>query len=100
MLSRKGKRRRGVLGQRRRDTMKAIVRYKYGSPNVLELRDIEKPELADEEVLVRVSAAGVDRGAWHIMAGLPYPIRIAGYGLRAPKNPVLGREAAGVVEAV
>jgi NADPH:quinone reductase-like Zn-dependent oxidoreductase len=80
--------------------MKAIVRYKYGSPDVLELRNVEKPELADEEVLVRVSAAGVDRGAWHIMAGLPYPIRIAGYGLRAPKNPVLGREVAGVVEAV
>src|SRR3712207_3601618 len=80
--------------------MKAIVRDEYGSPSVLELRDIGKPEIGDDEVLVRVCAAGVDRGAWHIMAGLPYPIRLAGYGFRAPKNPVIGSEVAGVVEAV
>jgi NADPH:quinone reductase-like Zn-dependent oxidoreductase len=80
--------------------MKAIVRYKYGSPDVLELRDIDKPEITDDEVLVRVHAAGVDRGAWHLMTGLPYPIRLAGYGLRAPKNPVLGRDLAGVVDTV
>jgi NADPH:quinone reductase-like Zn-dependent oxidoreductase len=80
--------------------MKAIVRYRYGSPGVLELRDIEKPEVADEEVLVRVHAAGVDRGVWHIMTGLPYPIRLAGFGLRAPKNPVIGMDLAGVVEEV
>ena len=52
--------------------MKAIVRDTYGSPEVLELRDIDKPEIADDEVLVRVHAAGVDRGVWHIMTGLPY----------------------------
>jgi NADPH:quinone reductase-like Zn-dependent oxidoreductase len=80
--------------------MKAIVRDRYGSPDVLELRDIDKPEPGDDEVLVRVHAAGVDRGAWHVMTGLPYLVRIAGYGLRAPKNPVLGTEVAGVVEAV
>jgi NADPH:quinone reductase-like Zn-dependent oxidoreductase len=80
--------------------MKAIVRHKYGSPDVLELREIDKPEIGDEEVLVRVHAAGVDRGVWHLMTGLPYPIRLAGYGLRAPKNPVLGRDLAGVVETV
>ena len=80
--------------------MKAIVRYKYGSPDVLELKDIDKPEIGDGEVLVRVHAAGVDRGVWHIMTGLAYPIRLAGYGLRAPKNPVLGRDLAGVVETV
>ena len=79
--------------------MKAIVRYKYGSPDVLELRDIDKPRIGDDEVLVRVQAAGVDRGVWHVMAGLPYPIRLAGYGLRAPKNPVIGSDLAGVVEA-
>ena len=83
-----------------RGTMKAIVRYRYGSPDVLELRDIEKPEVADEEVLVRVHAAGVDRGVWHIMTGLAYPIRLAGFGLRAPKNPVIGMDLAGVIEAV
>jgi len=80
--------------------MKAIVRDKYGPPDVLELRDIEKPQIGDDEVLVRVHAAGVDRGVWHVMTGLPYPIRLAGYGLRAPKNPVIGADLAGVVEAV
>ena len=68
--------------------------------DVLELRDVDTPEIADDEVLVRVQAAGVDRGVWHVMTGLPYPIRLAGYGLRAPKNPVLGMDVAGVVEAV
>ena len=80
--------------------MKAIVRDRYGSPDVLALRDIDKPEAAHDEVLVRVHAAGVDRGVWHLMTGRPYPIRLAGYGFRAPKNPVLGMDVAGVVEAV
>src|SRR5215211_3905169 len=80
--------------------MKAIVRDTYGSPELLELRDIDKPDIADDEVLVRVHAAGVGRDVWHIMTGLPYPIRLAGYGLRAPKNPVVGSDVAGVVEAV
>src|SRR5918997_1782985 len=80
--------------------MKAIVRDEYGSPDVLELRDIDKPEIEDEEVLVRVHAAGVGRDVWHVMTGLPYPIRLAGYGLRAPKNPIIGSDVAGVVEAV
>src|ERR671914_1220731 len=80
--------------------MKAIVRDTYGSLDVLELRDIDKPKIGDEEVLVRVHAAGVGRDVWHIMTGLPYPIRLAGYGLRAPKNPVIGSEVSGVVEAI
>ena len=80
--------------------MKAIVRDTYGSAGVLELGDIDKPEIGDDEVLVRVRAAGVDQGVWHVMTGLPYPIRLAGYGLRAPKTPVLGADVAGVVEAV
>jgi NADPH:quinone reductase-like Zn-dependent oxidoreductase len=83
-----------------RATMKAIVRYRYGSPDLPELRNIEKPEIADDEVLVRVRAAGVDRGVWHVMTGLPYPIRLAGFGFRAPKNPVIGSDVAGVVEAI
>jgi NADPH:quinone reductase-like Zn-dependent oxidoreductase len=82
------------------NSMKAIVRGTYGSPDLLELRDIDKPELGDDEVLVRVHAAGVGRDVWHVMTGLPYPIRIAGYGFRAPKNPVIGSDVAGVVEAV
>lgn len=79
--------------------MKAIVRDTYGSPDVLELRDIDKPKISDDEVLVRVHAAGVGREVWHVMTGLPYLARLA-FGLRAPKNPVLGMDVAGVVEAV
>lgn len=79
--------------------MKAIVRDTYGSPDVLELRDIDKPEISDDEVLVRVHAAGVGREVWHVMTGLPYLARLA-FGLRAPKNLVLGMDVAGVVEAV
>ncbi len=80
--------------------MKAIFREEYGSPDVLQLGDIDKPEIADKEVLLRVHAAGVGRDVWHVMAGLPYPLRLAGYGLRAPNNPVIGSDVAGVVEAV
>src|SRR5215212_7452667 len=80
--------------------MKAMVRDTYGPPEVLELMDIESPECADDEVLVRVRAAGVGRDVWHVMAGLPYPIRLAGFGFRAPKNPVIGSDVAGVVEGV
>ena len=82
--------------------MKAIVQDEYGSPDVLELRDIDKPEIGDDEVLVRVHAAGVDRGVWHLMTGLPYFIRliIPDLGLRAPKTPVPGSDVAGVVEAI
>src|ERR671919_529783 len=80
--------------------MKAIVREEYGSPDILELRDIDIPEIEDDEVLVHVHAAGVGRDVLHIMTGLPYPIRLAGYGFRAPKNPVIGSDMAGVVEAI
>jgi NADPH:quinone reductase-like Zn-dependent oxidoreductase len=82
-------------------TMNAIVQDQYGeAENVLRLEEIDLPEIADHEVLVRVHAAGVDRGVWHVMAGLPYPIRLAGYGLRTPKHRVRGSDLAGVVEAV
>jgi NADPH:quinone reductase-like Zn-dependent oxidoreductase len=80
--------------------MKAIVRDRYGSADVLRLSEVEVPDVGDEDVLVRVRAAGLDRGVWHIMAGMPYLIRIAGYGLRRPKVAGLGSELAGVVEAV
>lgn len=80
--------------------MKAIVQDAYGSVEVLELRDIDKPEIGDHEVLVRVHAAGVDRGVWHLMTGQAYLIRLAGYGFRRPKNPVRGSEVAGRVEAI
>ena len=80
--------------------MKAIVQDRFGPADGLELRDIETPEIGATEVLVRVHAAGVDRGVWHVMTGLPYPIRLAGYGFRAPKFGVPGTDLAGVVTAV
>ncbi|MGB5286440.1 MAG: NAD(P)-dependent alcohol dehydrogenase, partial [Polyangiales bacterium] len=79
--------------------MKAIVQDRYGSADVLRLRDIDKPELGDDDVLVRVLAAGVDPGVWHLMTGLPYLVRL-GFGLRAPKTPVRGMDVAGRVEEV
>jgi NADPH:quinone reductase-like Zn-dependent oxidoreductase len=80
--------------------MKAIVQDTYGSPDVLELRDSDKPGLGDDDLLVRVHAAGVDPGVWHVMAGRPYLVRIMGYGLRAPKTRVRGVDFAGRVEEV
>lgn len=79
--------------------MKAIVQHAYGSPEVLNLSEINKPTVGDDEALVRVQASGVDRGVWHLMTGLPYLTRLA-FGLRAPKNPVPGLDVAGVVEVV
>src|SRR5437870_11234847 len=89
-----------IDGVHRRDTMKAIVQDTYGSPDVLELRDIDTPVVEDDEVLGRVHAAGVDQGVWHLMAGVPYVMRLGGFGLRAPKNPFLGYDVAGRVENV
>jgi NADPH:quinone reductase-like Zn-dependent oxidoreductase len=83
-------------------TMKSIVQDRYGPApeDVLRLAEIDKPTIGPDEVLVRVHAASVDRGTWHVMAGLPYPIRIAGFGLRRPKSSNPGRCVAGTVEAV
>ena len=80
--------------------MKAAVQDTYGSPDVLELREIDKPVVGDDDLLVRVHAAGVDPGVWHLMTGLPYLVRIMGYGLRTPKVRIRGRDVAGRVEAV
>ena len=79
--------------------MKAIVRHTYGDESVLEYADLPDPVPAAGEVLVRIRAAGVDRGAWHVMTGLPRLARLA-FGVRRPKDPQLGMDAAGVVEAV
>jgi NADPH:quinone reductase-like Zn-dependent oxidoreductase len=80
-------------------TRRAIVQHRYGSADVLRLERIARPEVADNEVLLRVQAAGLDRGVWHLMTGLPYLGRLA-FGLRRPKNPVPGTDAAGTVIAV
>ena len=78
--------------------MKAIVQHKYGSPDVLELKDIEKPVVKDDEVLVRVHAASVHIGDWLVMRGKPYALRMA-FGLRRPKHRVPGMDIAGKVAA-
>ncbi|WP_328296788.1 NAD(P)-dependent alcohol dehydrogenase [Streptomyces sp. NBC_00435] len=80
--------------------MKAIVQDRYGSSDVLELRDIATPEPGRGEVLMAVRGAAVDAGVWHLMSGRPYLLRLMGYGLRAPRVPVRGREVSGRVEAV
>jgi NADPH:quinone reductase-like Zn-dependent oxidoreductase len=80
--------------------MKAVVRDAYGSADVLRLGEVAKPVAGEDEVLVRVEAAGVDQGVWHLMVGMPYAMRLAGFGIRAPKNPLLGYDVAGRVEAV
>src|ERR671932_2137903 len=85
-----------------REPMTAIVQDAYGPApeDVLRLAEVAIPVIGEDEVLVRVHAASVDRGTWHVMAGLPYPIRLAGFGLRRPKYRNPGRNLAGTVEAV
>ena len=79
--------------------MRAVVQDRYGDVDVLEVRDVEVPEPGKGEVLVRVHAAGIDRGTWHVMTGRPLVARL-GLGVRRLRFPVPGRDLAGVVEAV
>ncbi len=79
--------------------MRAITQHRYGGTDTLTLGDLPTPSPGPREVLVRVRAAGVDRGTWHLMAGRPYAVRLA-FGLRRPKHPVVGRDVAGVVDQV
>ncbi len=80
--------------------MRAIVQTEYGSADVLRVAETDRPAITDDEALVRVHAAGLDRGTWHLMAGQPYLIRLMGYGLRAPKHRVPGLDVAGTVVAI
>ncbi|MDP3024862.1 MAG: NAD(P)-dependent alcohol dehydrogenase [candidate division Zixibacteria bacterium] len=80
--------------------MKAIVYTKYGPPDVLQLKEIEKPTPQDNEVLVRVHAASVNPFDWHVLRGKPFLVRLMGFGLLKPKNKILGADIAGRVEAV
>jgi NADPH:quinone reductase-like Zn-dependent oxidoreductase len=80
------------------ERMRAIIQTEYGTADVLRMAEIERPVIGADEVLVKVRAAGLDRGTWHLMAGMPYAARLA-VGLRAPKNPVPGLDVAGVVVA-
>src|SRR5688572_12461325 len=83
-------------------TMRAVVqtRYSPAPEDLFRVAQIDRPTIGDGEVLVRVHAASVDRGTWHIMAGLPYPLRLAGFGVRRPRYANPGRSLAGTVEAV
>ncbi len=78
--------------------MRAVVNTKYGSPDVLELREVEKPLPGDNEVLVRVRAASVNAFDWHMLRGKPFVARLAG-GLLRPRHTILGEDVAGTVEA-
>jgi NADPH:quinone reductase-like Zn-dependent oxidoreductase len=80
--------------------MRAIVQDAYGSADVLRLAEIDTPDIAPDEVLVQVHAAGMDRGTWHFMTGQPYLMRVMGFGFRRPKNRVAGLDVAGTVVAV
>ncbi len=81
--------------------MKAIVQNHYGpAEEVLELREIDRPVIADNEVLVRVVASSVHADVWHVVNGWPLALRLLGAGIRRPKNPVPGTDVAGIVESV
>jgi NADPH:quinone reductase-like Zn-dependent oxidoreductase len=80
--------------------MKAIVQEKYGSPDDLELREVDKPAAGDDEVLVRVRAASVHPDVWHVVTGRPYVVRLMGAGFFKPKKPIPGTDMAGIVESV
>ena len=80
-------------------TMPAILQDAYGTADTWHAGQIAVPEITDKEVLVKITAAGLDRGTWHLMTGLPYLGRLA-FGIRKPKNPVPGRDLAGTVVAV
>ena len=80
--------------------MRAIVQQRYGSSETLRLGAAVRPSVAADEVLIEVHAAGVDRGVWHLMTGMPYLVRLMGYGLRRPAQPVPGADVAGRVVAI
>ena len=80
--------------------MKAVVQDRYGPPEVLELREVERPAVGDGDVLVRVHAASVNPQDWHLMRASPFIVRASGTGLRTPKKPIRGTDVAGQVEAV
>jgi NADPH:quinone reductase-like Zn-dependent oxidoreductase len=81
--------------------MRAIVQHRYGTQAelVLQLEELAKPAIEDDEVLVRVAAASVDMGTWHCMTGMPYAMRLMGFGVRSPKASNPGRALAGTVES-
>jgi NADPH:quinone reductase-like Zn-dependent oxidoreductase len=82
------------------EPMQALLQRGYGGPEVLRTGEIAMPTAGEGEVLVKVHAAGIDRGTWHLMTGRPYLMRVMGFGFRAPKQPVAGLDLAGTVVAL
>lgn len=80
--------------------MRAVTQDRYGNSSVLNITSIDCPTIESNEVLIEVRASGLDRGTEHLMTGRPWLLRIAGFGLRRPKQPVLGFDVAGIVTAV
>ena len=80
--------------------VKAIVQERYGFPGGLRVREVDRPAVGDDEVLVRVRAASVHPDVWHVVTGRPFVLRLMGSGLRRPKPPIPGTDVAGVVEAI
>jgi NADPH:quinone reductase-like Zn-dependent oxidoreductase len=80
--------------------MQTVIQDRYGSADVLTTSSIAIPHIAPDEVLIEVVAAGVDRGVWHLVTGKPYLVRLAGYGVTKPKNPVPGLDVSGRVVAI
>ncbi len=87
-------------GSQQQSLMQAVVQDGYGTAEVLRLEMTQRPTIADDEVLIEVHAAGIDRGTEHLMTGRPYLVRLAGYGITKPKNRIPGLDVAGVVVAV
>jgi NADPH:quinone reductase-like Zn-dependent oxidoreductase len=79
--------------------MKAVVQDQYGPADVLTLRDIDRPAVGDDDVLVRVRAASMHPDVWHVVTGLPYVMRLMGNGVLKPKRRVPGTDLAGVVDS-
>ena len=82
------------------ERMRAVVQDRYGDSSALDVGRIPVPAIAADEVLIEVKAAAIDRGTEHLMTGRPWLIRIAGFGLRRPKQPIIGLDVAGVVRAI
>eukprot|EP00179_Madagascaria_erythrocladioides_P002484 CAMPEP_0198324978 /NCGR_PEP_ID=MMETSP1450-20131203/12851_1 /TAXON_ID=753684 ORGANISM="Madagascaria erythrocladiodes, Strain CCMP3234" /NCGR_SAMPLE_ID=MMETSP1450 /ASSEMBLY_ACC=CAM_ASM_001115 /LENGTH=335 /DNA_ID=CAMNT_0044028819 /DNA_START=72 /DNA_END=1079 /DNA_ORIENTATION=+ len=83
-----------------RPQMMAAVRYRYGTPDVMEVRAIDRPAVKENDILIRVHSASVNKGDWHLLTGKPYLVRAMGYGMFKPKNGVIGQDVAGTVEQV
>jgi NADPH:quinone reductase-like Zn-dependent oxidoreductase len=79
--------------------MKAVVQRRYGSPDHLEVREVDRPAVGEDEVLVRVRAASLHPDVWHVVTGRPYVLRLMGAGVAKPRNPIPGTDVAGVVES-